>query len=248
MGNTVYLADNLSILKKLDDESIHLFYIKPPSAAIGEFKDFQDDMFPRIQEAFRCLTKNGVLYFQSNSEIVHYCKVKILDAVFQQEGNQFVNEIIWTFESDIQPKNKWAPRHETILVYAKGPSYTFNHDDIDRIKYMAPGLVSEEKIIKGKSPTDTWWFSNIESNGEGESEESSLPIHMIKRIILASSNEEETVMDMYARNGNVGLACLDLNRNFILVDKSKKALKKMAKRLGAEKSVEWINFNPNQNL
>ena len=54
-------------------------------------------------------------------------------------------------------KRKWPAKHDTILVYAKHPDrYFFDQDAIERIPYMAPGLVSKEKAARGKLPTDVW--------------------------------------------------------------------------------------------
>lgn len=244
MTNYIYCDDNLSVLQKLEDEIVDLMYVKPPKGNIDTIETYLEELEPRFFEAHRCLKNSGALYFHSNYEIVHYCKVELLDRIFESR-DCFVNEIIWTFEKSEQSNDKWTPKHDTILVYAKTPDkFELNSEDIDRIKYLAPRLVGEEKEQRGKLPTDTWWYTNIEENGKESESSSQLPLQIIKRIILASSKPGDTVMDFYARDGKVGMACLELDRNFIMVDKSSVALKEMAKKFRDIPSIEWINFNP----
>lgn len=244
MANLIYLDDNLKVLQKLEDESVDLIYVKLPKGNIENIEEYLEMLEPRFVQAHRCLTSSGALYFHSDYEIVHYCKVKLLDPIFGSR-DCFVNEIIWTFEKSEQSDDKWTPKHDTILVYAKTPAnFMINSENIDRIKYLAPSLVGEEKEKRGKLPTDTWWYTNIEENGKESESSSQLPLQIIKRIILASSNPGDKVLDFYARDGKVGEACLELDREFILVDKSRVALKKMAKKFKDVSSIEWVNFNP----
>ncbi len=68
-----------------------------------------------------------------------------------------------------EPEQKKSGRRNTILFYfiAKDPRhYTFNVDEIDRIPYMAPGLVGKEKSERGKLPTDTWWHTIVPTNSK----------------------------------------------------------------------------------
>jgi len=246
MKNRIYFGDNIKFLQEIDRNSVNLIYIKPPFGYLDAFEEYRNFLEPRLKEAYLCLTSNGSLYFHINYEVVHYIKTLILDEIFLSR-DCFLNEIIWTYDTHEQSESRWAPKHDTILVYAKDPSdYTFNVDDIDRIRYLAPSLVGEEKERLGKLPTDTWWYTNVEGNGKDEASSSTLPLQMIKRIILASSNPGDTVLDFFARDGKVGEACLELDkkRDFILIDKSKRALNMMAKKFKDVDSIEWINFNP----
>ena len=78
------------------------------------------------------------------------------DEIFGRDS--FINEIIWSYDYGARSKSKWSTKHDNILWYAKDPdNFTFRYDDIDRIPYMAPGLVGPEKANKGKTPTDSWW-------------------------------------------------------------------------------------------
>ena len=174
----VYLDDNLNVLRTLDSKSVDMIYIDPPfntgvkqirnrfhtenGIKISEntygYKDSFDDFIgflrPRMEEAYRILKDNGSLFFHLDYREIHYCKV-MLDQIFGRSS--FINEIIWAYDYGARSKSKWSAKHDNILWYAKNPEiYTFNYDEMDRIPYMAPGLVGPEKAARGKTPTDVW--------------------------------------------------------------------------------------------
>jgi site-specific DNA-methyltransferase (adenine-specific) len=207
------------------------------------FDDFTAFLEPRLVEAYRVLKPHGSLYFHIDYREVHYCKV-LLDQIFGREC--FLNEIIWAYDYGARTRKKWPTKHDNILWYVKDPShYTFNYDDIERIPYMAPGLVGPEKAAKGKIPTDTWWHTIVATNGkEKTGYPTQKPLGIIRRIISASSNPGETVLDFFAGSGTTGAACLELGRRFILVDNNVQALETMAKRFAGNLDIEWIGYEP----
>ena len=112
----------------------------------------------------RLLRANGTLYLHLDYREAHYAKV-LCDHLFGRD--HFLNEIVWAYDYGGRPKRRWPAKHDTILVYTKDPSlYTFNTDAIDRIPYMAPGLVGPGKAARGKLPTDTWWHTIVPTNGK----------------------------------------------------------------------------------
>lgn len=118
------------------------------------FDDFLAFIEPRLREIHRVLADNGTLYFHIDYREVHYCKI-LLDQIFGRAC--FLNEIIWAYDYGGRPKNRWPPKHDNILVYVKDPdNYIFNYEEIERIPYMAPGLVGPEKAARGKLPTDCY--------------------------------------------------------------------------------------------
>ena len=65
----------------------------------------------------------------------------------------FLNELIWAYDYGAKPKGRWPQKHDTILVYVKDPrAYYFDSEAVDREPYMAPGLVTPEKVARGKRP------------------------------------------------------------------------------------------------
>ncbi len=198
---------------------------------------------PRMQEAYRLLKSDGSLYFHIDYREVHYCKI-LLDQIFGRD--HFLNEIIWAYDYGGRAKNKWPAKHDNILLYVKDPqNYVFNVEDIDRIPYMAPGLVGAEKAEKGKLPTDTWWHTIVPTMGkEKTGYPTQKPLGILERIIRASSNPEDLVLDFFAGSGTTGISCLQLNRKFILIDNSEEALQVMARRFAGVEGIEWIGFDP----
>lgn len=194
------------------------------------FGDFYAFLQPRIEEAYRILKNNGSFYFHIDYREVHYCKV-LIDEIFGRDS--FLNEIIWAYDYGARTTKKWPPKHDNILFYAKDPNhYTFNTDDMDRIPYMAPGLVGKEKSERGKLPTDTWWHTIVPTNSkEKTGYPTQKPLGILRRIIRASSNPGDTVLDFFAGSGTTGVACAELGRNCILMDNNPEAIQVMKERL-----------------
>lgn len=205
-----------------------------------EFDDYATFIIPRLEEAYRLLAPNGSLYFHIDYREVHYCKIW-LDKIFGRDS--FINEIIWAYDYGGKAKTKWPTKHDNILFYAKNPKkYTFNVNDIDREPYMAPGLVGPEKALKGKLPTDTWWHTIVATNGaERVDYPTQKPLGVINRIIRASSNPGDVVLDFFAGSGTVGESCLQLCRKFILVDNNPQAIEVMQKRFEGFTDIDWIH-------
>jgi site-specific DNA-methyltransferase (adenine-specific) len=213
-----------------------------------EYEDIFDNyiafLAPRLEEARRILKPTGSFYFHIDYREVHYCKV-FLDQVFGRQC--FLNEIIWAYDYGGKAKNKWPPKHDNILVYVKDPkNYVFNVEDIDRIPYMAPNLVGPEKAAKGKLPTDTWWHTIVATGGkEKTGYPTQKPLNILERIIRASSNPGDTVLDFFAGSGTTGECCYKLKRKFILIDKSIQAMEVMAKRFShMSNNIEWRGYTP----
>ena len=202
------------------------------------FDDFLAFLEPRLEEVKRILTPNGSLYFHIDYREVHYCKV-LLDQIFGREC--FLNEIIWAYDYGARTKRKWPAKHDNILWYVKDPeNYIFNYEEIERIPYMAPGLVGPEKAARGKTPTDVWWHTIVSPTGkEKTGYPTQKPLGIIKRIVQASSRPGDIVMDFFAGSGTVGEAAIQLGRKFVLIDNNPEALKVMFQRFSGY-DVEFI--------
>jgi site-specific DNA-methyltransferase (adenine-specific) len=207
------------------------------------FDDYLEFLEPRLVEAHRVLGAHGSLYFHIDYREVHYCKV-LIDAIFGRDC--FLNEVIWAYDYGARTRRRWPAKHDNILVYAKDPEqYTFNYADIERIPYMAPGLVGREKAAAGKLPTDTWWHTIVPTNSsERTGYPTQKPLGILKRVVQASSNPGDLVLDFFAGSGTTGAACLAMGRRFILVDNNEQALEVMARRFGGVPDIEWVGFDP----
>ncbi len=206
------------------------------------FDDYLSFLEPRLIEAHRVLAPHGSLYVHLDYREVHYCKV-LLDSIFGR--GSFLNEIIWAYDYGGRPKDRWPPKHDNILLYAKTPGqHVFNVDDIERIPYMAPGLVGPEKAARGKRPTDTWWHTIVPTNGsEKTGYPTQKPLGIVRRIVQASSRPGALVLDFFAGSGTTGIAALELGRRFILVDNNPEALEVMARRFDGVEGIEWYGFD-----
>lgn len=201
------------------------------SAYDDAFADYWGFLEPLLEHAFRLLTEDGTLYLHLDYREVHYAKV-LLDALFGREC--FLNEIIWAYDYGARSKRKWPTKHDNILVYVKNPdNYYFSSEEVDREPYMAPGLVTPEKAAKGKLPTDVWWHTIVSPTGkEKTGYATQKPEGVLRRIVQASSEPGDWVLDFFAGSGTLGAVAQSLERKFVLVDSSPDALAVMRRRLG----------------
>lgn len=196
------------------------------------FSDYWAFLEPRLLMAHRLLKDSGTLYLHLDYREAHYAKV-LLDALFGREC--FLNEIIWAYDYGGKSKSKWPSKHDTILVYVKNPkTYYFDSETVDREPYMAPGLVTAEKVARGKLPTDVWWHTIVSPTGkEKTGYPTQKPEGILRRIIQASSKPGDLVIDFFAGSGTTGAVASDLNRSFVMVDQSPEAIAVITARLNS---------------
>jgi site-specific DNA-methyltransferase (adenine-specific) len=203
------------------------------SGSYGDrFDDYASFLVPRVAAALRCMTPDGSLFVHLDFREVHYVKVA-LDALLGRD--RFMNEIVWAYDYGGRPKNRWPPKHDTILWYALDPDdYVFDAEAMDRIPYMAPGLVSAEKAERGKTPTDVWWHTIVPTNGkEKTGYPTQKPLGIVSRIVKVHSRPGDVVLDFFAGSGTTGEAAAVHGRGFVLVDANPEAVAIAAKRLTA---------------
>lgn len=194
------------------------------------FDDYLGFLAPRLTEAVRLLTVDGSLFVHVDYREVHYVKL-MLDELFGRAS--FMNEIIWAYDYGARTKKRWSAKHDTILWYVKDPkAYVFNFDEMDRIPYMAPGLVGPEKAARGKTPTDVWWHTIVSPNGrEKTGYPTQKPLGILRRIIAVHSTVGDHVLDFFAGSGTTGHAAASLGRHATLIDSHPEAIAVMKKRL-----------------
>ncbi len=197
------------------------------------FADYRSFIEPRLREARRLLTASGTLYFHIDQRESHYCKV-LLDEIFGRDA--FLNEIIWAYDFGGRARDRWPAKHDTILVYVRTPgAHFFDQDAIDRIPYLAPGLVGPEKAARGKLPTDVWWQTIVGTNSrEKTGYPTQKPEAILRRIVQASSRPGDRVLDFFAGSGTTGAVARALGRRFVLVDDNPDAVAVIRRRLGED--------------
>jgi len=209
-----------------------------------QFDDFLAFLEPRLREAHRVLAADGSLFVHLDWREAHYAKV-LLDAIFGREC--FLNEIIWAYDFGGRSRRKWPAKHDTILWYARNPeAYVFNYEELDRIPYMAPGLVGPEKAARGKTPTDVWWHTIVGTHsGEKTGYPTQKPLGVLNRIVKTHSRPGDLVLDFFAGSGTTGEAAARNGREFLLVDDNPAAAAIMARRLAFARP-ECLGFSPPQ--
>jgi site-specific DNA-methyltransferase (adenine-specific) len=224
-------------------------YRSLPAAVATAYDDAYDDYMaflePRLVEAWRVLTARGALYVHLDYREVHYVKV-LLDGIFGRAN--FLNEIVWAYDFGGRSRRRWPAKHDTILYYARDArDYVFNADAIDRVPYLAPGLVGPEKAARGKLPASVWWQTIVSPTGrEKTGYPTQKPLALARRIITASSNPGDLVLDFFAGSGTTGVAAHELGRRFLLIDNNPAAIEAMARRLpaGVATVVDWTDGAP----
>ena len=206
------------------------------------FDDFLGFLEPRLVELHRILSPAGSFFLHIDYREAHYCKV-LLDAIFGR--GSFMNEIIWAYDFGGRSKRKWPAKHDTILWYAKDPDrYTFNYEAIDRIPYLAPGLVGAEKAARGKTPTDVWWQTIVPTNSrERSGYPTQKPLAILDRIVRVHSNPGDLVLDCFGGSGTTGEAAARIDRAYLLIDNSSAAVHIAARRLAFSQPA-CVNFWP----
>ncbi len=200
------------------------------SAFEDSFGDYLAFLEPRLREAYRLLSPAGSFFFHIDYREVHYCKV-LLDGIFGRRS--FLNEIVWAYDYGARSRRRWSPKHDNILFYAKDPQrYTYRYEDIDRIPYLAPGLVGPEKAARGKTPTDTWWHTVVSPNGrEKTGYPTQKPLAILERIVRVHSSPGDRVLDFFAGSGTTGEAAVRNGRHAVLIDNNPEAIRVMKRRL-----------------
>jgi site-specific DNA-methyltransferase (adenine-specific) len=208
--------------------------------------DWLDFLMERLEASLRCLTPDGSLFVHLDPRESHHAKVA-LDGLLGREC--FMNEIVWAYDFGGRGKRRWPAKHDVILWYALEPgAHVFDLEAVDRIPYMAPGLVSPEKARRGKTPTDVWWHTIVPTNGrEKTGYPTQKPLGVLERIVKVHTVPGDVVLDFFAGSGTAGEAAARHGRGFCLVDEHPEAARIMAARLAAH-GPELVGFSAPEDI
>ncbi len=227
------LGDSLEILKKLPSNSVHLIFADAPyniGKDFGNNKDNWDSVASYvnwckqwIDECFRVLKDNGSLYFMTATQHMPY-----LD-VYVSEKYNVLSRIIWTYDSSgVQSKKIFGSLYEPILMANKSSKneYVFNHEDIKveaktgakrkLIDYRkkVPTQYNSEKV-----PGNVWDFNRVRFKmDEYENHPTQKPEALLERIIKASSNPDDVVLDPFSGSFTTSSVAVRLGRKAIGID------------------------------
>lgn len=263
----IHHKEALNLLRELNDESVDFIYTDPPfgtqelqtlerkihgkSISKITYSDKHEDYLiflePHLNEFHRVLKKSGTMYLHLDWRWVHYAKI-MCDKIFGYDN--FLNEIIWSYNFGGRGKDRWPTKHDSILVYVKEKGkHTFNWDDIDRVPYAAPELQyvgrskeeAEKRISEGQVPTDVWNMSIVgTASKERTGYPTQKPIKLIKRMIIASTNPGDLVLDSFAGSGSTGDAAIQCGRDFVMCDKGKSSLEVMKERFKGNSNITFV--------
>ena len=216
-------------------------------------------MRERMIELQRILKPTGTIYLHCDSHAGHYLKV-MMDDVFG--ANRFLNEIVWHYKTSSGAPNKWLHRnHDTIFRYANGP--------IDNIFWKHPKEPWPEKTLKkwqkdedgriyraqhkfgkrnyidpeGKLMDDVWEITLSSRSHERLGYPTQKPEALLERIIEASTNEGDIVLDPFCGCGTTVAVAHKMKRQWVGIDISPTAvglMQRRLKKLGGEPKVVGV--------
>ena len=222
------LADNFPALAKCI-ASVGEVHSKPMMAYLTY-------MVQRIIEMHRVLKNNGSLYLHCDPTAGHYLKI-LLDGVFGKKN--FVNEIIWHYHWGLHVATRWNRKHDTILMYAKSGerNIVFNADPVREAYSKTSKMTQDTKWNKsynkrGRLPEDVWYIPTINAmSKERTGHPTQKPLTLLNRIISASSNEGDLVMDPFCGCATTCVAAQQLGRQWIGIDIGKSVVDLLVQRL-----------------
>ena len=276
--NTLYLGDNLPILRDIADESVDLIYIDPPfnsnrnysgiikstkettsnATVLAQFEDtwrggmktyIHEFMYPIVKELHRILKPTGSFYLHCDPTAQAYLQVEVLDPIFRVRN--LMATIIWNYSWGVRTDKRWNWKHDVIFVYSKSDKWIFNYNDVmeerqleesskKRLEYK--GALIKDHNKRGDSelalPTDVWRINQINGMAkERTGYPTQKPEKLLERIILASSNEGDTVLDCFMGSGTTIVVADKLKRNWIGIDQSAVSLAVAKNRLALNQDL-----------
>ncbi|MCY2997896.1 MAG: DNA methyltransferase [Planctomycetota bacterium] len=216
----LHTGDCLNVLPSLPAGSVDLIVADPPYNLGKDYGNESDSMcrddyltFTRdwISEAKRVLKKDGSIYV-----FMGFRYIARLYIVLEEElGLNFNGWITWHYTQGMGKTKGFSPRHDDILYFSKSPKPIFNLDSI-RIPQK---FYRSRNNMRGANPGDLWEFSHVHYCQESRTEHpTQKPEGLIERIVLASSNDGDTVLDPFAGSGTTLRVCQQLNRNCIGIE------------------------------
>lgn len=213
-------CDAVEGMRSLPDESIDLIVTDPPynlQKDYGnccdnlDFESYIDFSSTWLREAKRVLKQTGTIYVFMGMRFISYI-YKILEIDL---GLYFNSWITWHYTQGIGKTKGYSPRHDDILMFTKSKNYTFNIDDI-RIPQKYYRNINN---MRGANPGNVWEFSHVHyCNAGRENHPTQKPEGVFERMILASSNIGDVVLDPFVGSGTSARVCQQLDRKFIGFD------------------------------
>ncbi|MEQ9299554.1 MAG: DNA methyltransferase [Cyclobacteriaceae bacterium] len=257
----LFKADSIELLKSIESESVDLVFADPPynikKAEWDSFssqREYVDWSMRWITEAQRILKNTGSLYICGFSEIladIKWCSAPLF------KGCKW---LIWYYRNKANLGKDWGRSHESILHFRKSKEFKFNIDKVripyneHTLKYPTRPQADSSQYSKGNGKKYTWnphpmgakpkdvlEIPTI-SNGAWERypHETQKPIELLRKVILSSSDEGETVVDPFGGSGTTYAVAEAYGRKWIGVEKEEKYCQIIAERLSDTTHLERI--------
>lgn len=213
----IRLGNALDLFQSVGTSTIDVIIADPPynlnkdygnDSDNKSFVDYIDFTKKWTIEAKRVLKPTGTIYVFMGFRFISY-----LYQILEQECSlNFNNWICWFYTQGIGKKKGFSPRHDDILMFTKTEKFTFNLDEV-RIPQKYYRSINN---MRGANPGDVWEFSHIHFCQENrQNHPTQKPEGLIERMVLASSNEEDMILDPFSGSGTTLRVCQQLNRNCI---------------------------------
>ncbi|MBG5636201.1 adenine-specific DNA-methyltransferase [Pseudomonas aeruginosa] len=236
--HTIFHGEAVEVLKTIETGSVDLIFADPPYNIGKDFDGIHDRVeeseyfawcWQWIDECHRILKPNGTFYLMNSTQNMPrldlYCRDKF----------EILSRIVWTYDSSgMQAKKFFGSLYEPILHMVKNPkAYTFNADDIlvEAKTGAKRGLIDYRKdppqpYNTTKVPGNVWEFARVRFKmDEYENHPSQKPEALLERVILASSNAGEVVLDPFGGSFSTGAVAKRLGRRSISIERNETYVK-----------------------
>lgn len=210
-------GDATEQFRALSDESVDLIIADPPYNLGKDYgnnhdlKGFDDYIaFTKawLSEAKRVLKPHGTIYVFMGVRFISY----LYDIMDRDLKLYFNSWVVWHYTQGLGKTKGFSPRHDDILVFNKGKDFIFNLDDVR----VPQKYYRERNNMRGANPGDVWTFSHVHySNPNRQDHPTQKPEGIIERVVLASSNKGDLVLDPFSGSGTTLRVCQQLDRNVI---------------------------------
>lgn len=228
----LYAGDCLELMKKIDPALVDLTVTSPPYNIGKEYEEpmplenYLNWCKDWISEIHRVTKNQGAFWLNIGYlEIPEKGKaVPIPYLLWDKTPFYFIQEVIWNYGAGVAGRKFFSPRNEKLLWYVKNQeNYVFNLDDIRDKNVKYPNQKKNGKLKcnpLGKNPSDVWQIPKVTSGANRSSKErmphpAQFPIALIDRIVKASSNPNEIVLDPFLGSGTSAIVALSNGRKFV---------------------------------
>lgn len=243
---TIFHGNSLEVLADIPDKSVHLIFADPPYNIGKQFGDMQDKWssdldyaqwcYQWLEACIRILKPMGSMYVMSSTQAMPYLDLWLRDRV------SILSRIIWHYDSSgVQAKTHFGSLYEPILYCVKNAKkYVFNFDDIqvEARTGAIRNLIDYRKKVPApynatKLPGNAWYIPRVRYRmHEYEKHPSQKPEALLERVIKASSNAGDVVLDPFGGTFTTCAVAKRLGRTSIGIELQKEYIEIGLRRLG----------------